>query len=318
LGPWQDAHPGLGGTMRYGTLGTAPNRRFVVSFENIPMFSCGTSSPAIYFTGQIKLYETTQEIAIHIGNKGVCPGWINGQAVLGLHSYDGAVYIPPVNATMHNATSAAPYNQWTMTNTAYRFAAPCATSSGPCAVLPIGFMSFYGVQENNINKLYWETAHEEDLADFIIERSSDGINFKEIAHKIPENKPSKYEYSDASFRMNSINYYRITAVDYDGSKSTTQIYSLGTLNEVGVSELYPNPSDNSFSLSLVTKTQMSVSVTVKDMYGRQVRTTMYEAGLGVNTLTINSTDIATGFYIVEISDFTNNRVLSQQKMLIKK
>ena len=40
MGPWQDIHPGLGGVISYETYGVAPNRRFVVSWSNIPMFSC--------------------------------------------------------------------------------------------------------------------------------------------------------------------------------------------------------------------------------------------------------------------------------------
>ncbi|GGW48578.1 LamG domain-containing protein [Alishewanella tabrizica] len=36
---WDDINPALGGTVRYQTKGTGPNRRFVVSWENVPHFS---------------------------------------------------------------------------------------------------------------------------------------------------------------------------------------------------------------------------------------------------------------------------------------
>ncbi len=35
---WTDLNPGAGGVVRHGVLGTAPNRRFVVSFEGVPYF----------------------------------------------------------------------------------------------------------------------------------------------------------------------------------------------------------------------------------------------------------------------------------------
>ncbi|MCE3259770.1 MAG: iron-regulated protein FrpC [Bacteroidetes bacterium] len=205
LGPWQDIHPGLGGTIRYYTTGTSPNRRFVVSYENIPMFSCGTSSPSIYFTGQIKLFETSNNIEIHIGNKGVCPSFNSGRAVMGLHSYDGTIYIPPVNNTAHNSPT-----QWSMTNTAYLFQSPCAVNNGPCAILPVGFKNFYGEQAGSVNKLYWETASESNVKEFIVERSIDGVTFREIGTVKAQNKPSLYSFNDQSVRSNVINYYKIT------------------------------------------------------------------------------------------------------------
>ena len=71
MGPWQDWHPGLcGGCIKYQTIGTAPNRKLVLSFDNVPMFSCTTT----YGKFQIVLYETTNIVENHITNKDFC-GW---------------------------------------------------------------------------------------------------------------------------------------------------------------------------------------------------------------------------------------------------
>lgn len=84
MGPWHDLNPSLGGSIRYQTLGTAPNRRLVVSYQTVPFFSCtGT-----FNTQQIILYETTNEIENHIETKLTCPGWIGGRAVQGVHNID--------------------------------------------------------------------------------------------------------------------------------------------------------------------------------------------------------------------------------------
>ena len=53
MGPWQDWHPGVGGTIKYQILGTAPYRRLVVSWNSVPMFSCTTT----YGTFQIVIFE---------------------------------------------------------------------------------------------------------------------------------------------------------------------------------------------------------------------------------------------------------------------
>jgi hypothetical protein len=311
LAPWQDIDPSIGGTIRYATLGVAPNRRFVASWQSIPMYSCGTSSPAIYYTGQIKLFETTNNIEIHVGNKGVCPGFNGGKAVLGLHSYDGTVYIPPVNATIHNSPA-----QWSMTNTAYRFASPCAVS-GPCLTLPINFKNFYGQQIEATNKLTWETALEENITEYIIERSSDAINFTEIGKALPYNQPSKYDFKDVTFKPNIINYYKVTALEKDGKrKSTNTIPIGGNYEDINVSEIYPNPIRDNFTLSYNAKIETEVFVSIKDMYGRVVKATQHSISVGNTQTMINCPELTSGVYIVEVAGAINGKVISQQKLIV--
>lgn len=317
LAPWQDIDPSIGGTIRYTTLGVAPNRRFVASWQSIPMYSCGTSSPAIYYTGQIKLFETTNNIEIHVGNKGVCPTFNNGEAVLGLHSFDGLTYRPPVNATAHNAVGGAgPYNQWSMSNTAYRFASPCAVS-GPCLTLPINFKSFYGQQIEATNKLTWETALEENISEYIVERSSDAINFTEIGRALPYNQPSKYDFKDVTFKPNIINYYKVTALEKDGKrKSTNTIPIGGNYEDINVSEIYPNPIRDNFTLSYNAKIETEVFVSIKDMFGRVVKSTQHSISVGNTQTMINCPELTSGVYIVEVTGSNNGKVISQQKLIV--
>lgn len=61
---WDDLNPAAGGTISYFTVGTAPNRIFVVDFNGVYRF--GGSSPAV--TGQIHLHETSGLIEIHSTN----------------------------------------------------------------------------------------------------------------------------------------------------------------------------------------------------------------------------------------------------------
>ncbi len=108
MGPWQDWHPGIGGTIKYQVLGTAPYRRLVVSWNAVPMFSCTTT----YGTFQIVIFETTNVIETRIQDKPNCTTWAGGTATHGLHNSAGTVgvIIPGRNST-----------QWTTTNEGYRF-----------------------------------------------------------------------------------------------------------------------------------------------------------------------------------------------------
>ena len=61
-GYWGDLDPSspFSGDIRYETLGTSPNRRFVIHFDSIEHYDGGT-----FADFQIKLFETTNEIEIH-------------------------------------------------------------------------------------------------------------------------------------------------------------------------------------------------------------------------------------------------------------
>jgi hypothetical protein len=101
--------------MEYRVEGTAPCRRAIISFNQIPLFSCTSVSG----TQQIVIYESTGLIEVYVQNKPACNGWNGGLAILGIQNWerDKAVTAPGKNAT-----------QWTATNEAYRFVPSGATS----------------------------------------------------------------------------------------------------------------------------------------------------------------------------------------------
>lgn len=99
---YQDINPGVGGNIYYQTIGTAPNRMFVVLYANIPMFGSGE---CVY--NSIILFETSNNIEYHIANKPVSgTGW-NGQlAIQGTENIPGTVAhtTPGRNNTVWTAT----------------------------------------------------------------------------------------------------------------------------------------------------------------------------------------------------------------------
>lgn len=113
MGPWQDWHPGIGGQIRYQVQGVAPCRKLVVSWTNMPMFSCTT----LQGTFHIVIHESSNLIENHIQNKPPCIQWQNGTATQGIHNAAGTVGI---------ATPGRNSSQWTATNDAYRW-----TPNGP-------------------------------------------------------------------------------------------------------------------------------------------------------------------------------------------
>jgi gliding motility-associated-like protein len=105
MGPWEDWHTGIcsGPCMLWYSTGVEPNRKLVVSFENLPMFSC-TGEIGNF---QIVLEERTNIIVNHLIDKPNCPTWASGLGVQGLHDATGALAYssPGRNATMWTASN---------------------------------------------------------------------------------------------------------------------------------------------------------------------------------------------------------------------
>jgi gliding motility-associated-like protein len=127
MGPWQDWHPGVGGQIRYQVQGTAPCRKLVVSWLNMPMFGCTQTLGTFH----IVIYESSNYIENHIQTKPFC-AWANGTAVQGIHNQAGTAAITVVG---RNST------QWVANNDAFRW-----VPSGP-VVNPV--LTWYQVGNPN-------------------------------------------------------------------------------------------------------------------------------------------------------------------------
>jgi hypothetical protein len=110
--PYQDVDISNAGSIRHQVYGSPPNRKFVVSYLNVPYYGSDSSSANpiycpgnITYTGQVILYEATNNIEMHIHNKPVCTQWNNGLAIMGIvdSSNIQAYVVPGRNATVWTA-----------------------------------------------------------------------------------------------------------------------------------------------------------------------------------------------------------------------
>lgn len=126
MAPWGDIYPGLGGQgqVRYKTIGTAPNRIFIVEWLDSPVYS--SSCAQFCYGTQIKLFETTNVIETHIANYQACTAWNGGYAIHGIQNITGTVaYAVPGR----NYPSI-----WSATNDGYRWTPTGATTYSGSAI----------------------------------------------------------------------------------------------------------------------------------------------------------------------------------------
>ncbi len=94
---WEDLDPGSGGTIRYETIGTAPDRMLIVDFDEVPYWNT-----SVVITTQLQLFETSNRIEIHSTS---VPG--DDNATQGIENFDGTEGI---------ATPGRNYQVWSATD----------------------------------------------------------------------------------------------------------------------------------------------------------------------------------------------------------
>ena len=108
---YRDIYPNYytGDGIYQGVLGSYPCRSYVLSFNNIALFSCYEVQT---FSSQIVLYEGTNIIDIYLRDAPTCTSWNSGNGVIGIQNSTGsAATVPPGRNT----------GAWTAHNEAWRF-----------------------------------------------------------------------------------------------------------------------------------------------------------------------------------------------------
>lgn len=104
---WKDIYPPAGGgSIVYNVYGTAPCRKFVVSWNNLAMFIPPTCTNRA--THQIVLHESSNIIDIYIGTNVPCLSWNSGRAITGIQSSTPGTFFftaPGQNGTAFTATN---------------------------------------------------------------------------------------------------------------------------------------------------------------------------------------------------------------------
>lgn len=116
------------------------------------------------------------------------------------------------------------------------------------AALPLKLLSFKATFNGDV-KLTWQTTNEVNTKGFVVERSSDNVNYKAIGNVSAANTAGNNSYSltDAS-PLNGINYYRLKMVDFDNAVEYSQvaIVNVSAKNRLSIKS---NPVRNSLVIS---------------------------------------------------------------------
>ena len=111
---------------------------------------------------------------------------------------------------------------------------------------PVDLISFDGKVIEEVIELKWQTSWEKNNDYYTIEKSSNGLNYIELA--TVEGKGTTEFTSDYTFidplPLSGNNYYRLTQTDYDGSYEIFNPIMVQYEKEGSLMKIYPNPVVN--------------------------------------------------------------------------
>ncbi len=180
-----------------------------------------------------------------------------------------------------------------------------STASVLCSqLMPVELAEFSGSNKVNINLLTWTTASEKNNQGFGIERSMDGINFREIAFVEGvgnSNRLQRYSYEDHLEAPQTF-YYRLRQVDYDGIFTYSKIIVL-TVDATSSNyvEVYCDGSSADIAIRTQFDKQDKATLTIYSLTGAVISRQRLEIPVGNYLQRICLPQTAKGVYILEIN-----------------
>lgn len=130
--------------------------------------------------------------------------------------------------------------------------------------LPVRLVHFSVAAKENVVTIRWETAEEENVSHFELERSPDGLGWRRIAEVISrqyrDTASPGYVHVDADPPPGR-HFYRLKITDEDGSLSYSKLESVFLAPEL---RLYPNPAKDYLLIESPFKMAVSYEVVAAD------------------------------------------------------
>lgn len=171
-------------------------------------------------------------------------------------------------------------------------------------VLPIKLSDFSAKANGNSIIVSWATETETNNSRFILEKSTDGINFSIIATVPSKGNGAGYSYTDFS-PVNGNNYYRLTQVDNDGTKVTYTPVVVNFSLKVNEISVYPNPAVGG-KVTINIAGQKFTSLQLVNMYGQKLQ--LLNIAPNETEKTIDVSSYPTGTYFILLTDGKDSTV----------
>jgi hypothetical protein len=171
-------------------------------------------------------------------------------------------------------------------------------------VLSVEWVDFSAKSAENSHLLTWTTATETNNSHFVVERSTNGRDFKAIGLVYAANKSqdkTNYTFTDATPSV-GVNYYRLQAVDLVGKLSPSKVISVNFMTINSVFKAYPTARVDDMMTVEVAGLSSTAQLTIFNAMGQVAQSIALPISVSTSTLTVSTEALTSGFYVISLRD----------------
>lgn len=181
----------------------------------------------------------------------------------------------------------------------------CSMGTFLLAVLSLELEEFNAQQKNGNAELIWTANRNSTASQFIVERSTDGVNFFEAGIVFSKNgmeEAAPYKFKEAiRTAAGSTVYYRIRTEDNRGNYkySETRLLKIGSNGSISITT-FPNPVVSQLTITLPAEwNNKQINYEVVDINGKQVA--RFNGAVISQIQELNLAHLKAGYYILRVS-----------------
>ncbi len=171
-------------------------------------------------------------------------------------------------------------------------------------------LSFTATKSGNAAILQWSVSHDQTIQRYVVEKSTDSINFNGIDSLSPvtdQNSVHSYQYTDPALSPGTT-WYQLKLVDLNGDITWSPIRSVVSAGNGGLVTVYPNPvPDGTLYISTSVNCRR---IRLMDVIGQLI----FDHDVQGYLQTIPVRSLAPGLYLVVVDTDTGRQV---QKVFVK-
>ncbi len=260
----------------------AGSYRYIKRYFNITSYA---SAPNV----DLRLYYTNSEM-----------GTITKPGAITLYHYAGSSWIN-AGGTSDTLTNAVTATGITSVDGTWALAHPLVPKHLSIRILAASYDPV-----SSRSTLQWRSEFPPGAEGFVVERATQSglaSDAWDNVGNIPVAPSSEYGYSEP-LASGERYFYRITTTDSNGDEYASDVAEVDARPipaELTLAQNYPNPFSGSTKISYALPRNTRVTLTVYDIYMREVRRIVdTEESAGVHTLTVSTDDLPSGTYLYRI------------------
>lgn len=166
-------------------------------------------------------------------------------------------------------------------------------------------------------QLSWKVSEEMNFSHYVIQRSTGGNAFTDIAIEAGQEEDvhieTAYKYTD-HLNYSGMVHYRLKMVDKDGSAEYSSVATVSLNVKEGSIKIYPTVVEDGKLYVETTEKMEQGKVEIIDMQGRTLLSNK-NINVGRNQVWLGSVHMSTGSYLVRVTD--GNKLVVAKKFIVK-